>query len=197
MANPQPLSIPEALRRLRLFNEMSEKLQRRTFLNRAFSEGAGVTAHFEPGRFRVEKHGADEESTAAFLLTLRMFLQEKDGIELEQIERLYASLDLPEQQKQGVSDAMKTVNEFLDGPTEIALNGNAITNRMVLETYLYGDHAHANADKRVALQVWKSGPLSLILESQFEYVVGELLRCISWLANMNENAIRTLEVTIP
>ena len=191
------LSVTEAIERLRLFNEKAAKLSRLSFADKAFAENAGATLHYdsELKRARLEKRGADEESTDALALTLRLFLQPRDGIQFEQIERLYQQMALPEEDKYWVTENLKDLNAFLAsaGTPEIRVDGERITHRIVLETFLYGNLAHANEDKRKRLVIWKSLPVGLLLESTFEYIVGEVMRFIFWLARMNVEAIQVLE----
>ena len=188
-------SVAEAIQLLNRFNEKAELLSTFSFLKKAFAPGTGATLHFEPGRAWQEKRGADRESTAAFVLVLRLFLQPRDGIQLEQIKDLYQEMPLPENYKSLVAENLKTLNAFLDstGNPEFAINGEKITNRMVLETFLYGDLAHLNKDKVETYKRWRSGPAALLLESQFEYAVGVVTQFISGLAEMNVEAIQVLE----
>jgi len=195
MAQEPPLTVAEVIQRLRLFNERAERLSRFTFLQKAFAPGAGATLHVEPGRAWQEKRGADEESTAAFAAVFRLFLQARDGIQLEQMEALYRQMSVPEENQYWVTENLNGLREFLDRTTtpELAINGVRLTHRMILETFLYGDIAHVNPKKRETYEVWRSGPAAMLLESTFEYVAGEVAKFIFWLAKMNENAIRVLE----
>src|ERR1017187_3110684 len=142
---PHQIDVPEAVKRLRLFNDKAEKLRRSRFIQMAYGEGAGATLSFGEGQpGKVVKRGADEDATAAFVLTLRFFLQPRDRIQLEQIEQLYRDVPVPREDCQRVTEGLGVLNAFLDRPTALAIDGQAITNRMVLETFVYGDHAHAN-----------------------------------------------------
>jgi hypothetical protein len=79
----QAFETTEALRRLRLFNEKAEKLQRCSFIEKVFRPDHGVTIHFgEDLPLTVENQGADEEATDALSLTLRFFFNQRDGISL-------------------------------------------------------------------------------------------------------------------
>ena len=186
-------STQDALQRLRFFNEKAAELKRLSFIAKVSAEDAGFTAHFEPSQLQVEKRGADQESTAALVLTLRFFLQERDGIQLEQIEQLYQQIDVPAENRYWVSENLKDHQAFLDRPTGVSIDEKPITNRMLLETFIYGHFAHANADKRTEYEIWKSGPFGLILEGLFEYVVAEVMRYIFWLQAMNAETIKILE----
>jgi hypothetical protein len=73
MAKPE-IPTAEAQRRLLLFNEKAEKLQRSSFIAKVFHKDHGFTIHFGENKpLIVEKRGADEESTDALSLTLRFF----------------------------------------------------------------------------------------------------------------------------
>lgn len=194
MGTQHQVDVPEAVKRFRLFNDKAEKLRRSRFFRMAYGEGAGATLSIREGQpVKVVKRGADEDATAAFVLTLRFFLQPRDRIQLEQIEQLYRDVPVPDEDCQWVTENLGVLNAFLDRATEFAIDGQAITNRMVLDTFVYGDHAHANDDKRVEYQKWRSGPVNLILESRFECVLGHVLRFIFGLEQMNKTAISNLE----
>jgi hypothetical protein len=190
----------EALRRLRLFNEKSQELKEYSFINKALQPDAGVTVNFdfEKNTLEANRIGADKESRAAMCLVLRFFLQPRDRIELHQIAELYQHLPVPNEDRRLVSKNLTIVDEFLDRPTEVALNGIPITHRAVLETFLYGDQAHANPDKKAIFETWKEiGPIHAVLENFFEFAVCVVLRYAFWLAAMNKDAIKALEEDIP
>src|SRR5690242_2528128 len=108
MAKQTPVSVADGLRRLRLFNEKAERLRRTRFIKMTSAEGVGVRVSYRANEpLTVEKRGADEEATDALLLTLRFFLQPRDGIQLEQIEQLYRALPLPDEYKERVSTGLR------------------------------------------------------------------------------------------
>src|SRR5215469_14251446 len=84
-----------------------------------------------------------------------------------------SGLPVPEEDKNWVSENLKIVDVFLDRPTELALNGSPITYRAVLETLLYGEHAHANQDKR-------SVPRDVERDCAYLFGPRKLLRVHSW-----------------
>ena len=104
-------------------------------------------------------------------------------------------MPLPDEDKYWVAENLKGLNAFLEstGTPEIRVDSEKVTHRVILETFLYGDLAHANEDKRKTREIWRALPVGLLFESTFEYVVGELMRFIFWLARMNDEAIQFLE----
>jgi hypothetical protein len=192
----QSVDRDDALKRLKLFNAKADELKGYSFIGKALHEGAGVQVNFDCVNKTMEANrtGADNEARAAMCLVLRFFVQQRDGIELHQMAELYQRLPVPDEDRRWVSENLSLVDKFLDRPTELALNGNPITYRAVLETFLYGEHAHANPDKRAVLETWKEiAPIYSVLENFFEFTVGEVLKYVYWLASMNRDAIRTLE----
>ena len=193
-----PAGTTDALRRLRLFNEKAQELRSYSFIEKAFNEDAGVTINFDFERqtLKATRTGADNEARAAMCLVLRFFLQPKDKIELHQIANLYQELPIDDQDKHWVSENLKDLDTFLDetGNPSLALDNTPITHRTILETFLYGDQAHTNEDKRTVYLAWKEVPaVHAYLESTFEYTVGRTIRYIFWLARLNEETIKTLE----
>jgi hypothetical protein len=190
------LDSTEALKRLRLFNEKAQELQSYSFIDKALHRDTGVTFHFdcEKKTMEAKRAGADREARAAMCLVLRFFLQPRDNIELHQIAELYQRIPVEDEDRHWVCENLEILDAFLDRETELALNNKPITYRAVRDTFLYGDQAHANADKRIMLETWKEvGPIYTVLEHFFEYAVCETVRYILWLAAMNVDAIKALE----
>ncbi|HXB70976.1 MAG TPA: hypothetical protein VNY05_22265 [Candidatus Acidoferrales bacterium] len=190
----------EALKRLRLFNEKAQELRSYSFIEKALHKDAGVEIHFDAEKTTLEakRVGADNEARAAMCLVLRFFLQPRDGVELHQVADLYQTLPIKDEDKRLVCDNLKILDAFLDRKTEpeLALNNNPITYGEIIETFLYGEQAHTNSDKRAVLETWKEiRPVYIVLENFFEYAVCETLRYILWLSTMNVGAIRALEQT--
>jgi hypothetical protein len=186
----------EALRRLRLFNEKAKELQSYSFIGKALHQDSGVKLDFdfEKKTLEAKRVGADPEARAALCLVLRFFVQKRDQIELHQIAELYQNLPVTDEDKRWVSENLALLDGFLDGPTMLAINQEPITNRAVVETFLYGDRAHANEDKRSKFDEWKEvAPIYTVLENFFEYAVCRIAKYVVWLAAMNVDAIRTLE----
>jgi hypothetical protein len=193
-----PADSTDAIKRLRLFNEKAQELCSYSFIQKALHEDSGVTLNLTLKTLEAKRVGADKEARAAMCLVLRFFLQRRDRIELHQIAELYQELPVKDEDKYWVCENLKTLDNFLDRATELQLNNQPITHRAVLETFLYGDQAHVNDDKRIILETWKEiGPIYIVFENFFEYAVCETMRYISWLAEMNVEALRVLEQRIP
>jgi len=152
------LSISEKIQKLKLFNEKIEELRRRNFVKQIFGKDHAVTVNFKADApLNIEKRGADEESRAALALTLRFFVQVRDGIKLEQIAEIYDSIPELQEEARHARHAVQSLQAYLDSPTGFSLghigtdpaSGKGVyTNRRLFDAFLWGDMAHANEDKR-------------------------------------------------
>ena len=80
------LSTAEKIQRLNLFNYKLEVVRRGRFRTLVTRPDHGITIRFGSGApMEIEKRGADEDSTLALVTTLRFFVQDRDGITLEQM----------------------------------------------------------------------------------------------------------------
>jgi hypothetical protein len=144
------------------------------------------------GLLGVFRNAEDEEWQVAstldgFLVTFRMFVQPGDRIALYSLERDSQERDSqrqPKRQKpklldlaglspdwyEKVEQAYKLVDVALAvTPPNLMFNGEPITRRKVLETFLYGDNVHVNATKRETFNQWRHLP-DLFGELQLEFV---------------------------
>ena len=193
--NPRmPLSLPEKLQKLKLFNEKIETVMRGRFVPQVFRPDHGVTMNFQPEKpLTIEKRGADEEAILALATTLRFFVQDRDGISLSQIADIYQSLPVEEMAKKSARSAVENVDKYLDGGLGFAFNGEVTTNRRLFEVVMYGGLAHANDDKRIEYERWMKGPAAKFMQFFFEDIVAHMLQVIVSFQSMNERTIQMLE----
>ncbi len=116
------------------------------------------------------------------LVTFRLFVQPRDCIALYPLVR--DSQRQPLKQKpellklDGLSldwhEKVEQVYQLIDvalssAPPTLMYNGEPITRRKILETFLYGDTVHANAPERETFEQWQRLP-DLFGELQLEFV---------------------------
>jgi len=195
MPTQTQITVLDAIRRLRLFNEKVEKLERCSFVTKVFRPDHGVTIHFGTDQpLTITKVGADEEATDALVLTLRFFFQEKDDISLRQITELYQRLPIRDEDKGKVRMAFRNIEQFLDCDVGVVFEGLALTNRIIFETFLYGDLAHVADNKRPLYEAWvKAVPFSTLAMCWFEDIVAQVLSTVFALKRFNEQTITLLK----
>jgi hypothetical protein len=196
-----PTSLPDALDRLRFFNEKTEKLLRCSFVEKVFGKDRGITIHFgEDQKVVAERQGADEESTDALTLTLRFFFQERDNIAIydkpgskSQMLKFYESLPIPDDKKQRARETFVRFDQYLATTSHMSFMGRSLTNWNIVETVLYGDKAHANHDKRPIFQEWQeAAPFGTFVQSSYEEAVAEVIRFVDWCVSFNKELIGRL-----
>jgi hypothetical protein len=187
------LSMSEMLQKLKLFNEKLETVRKGRFVPQVFRPDHGVTINFDTEKpLTVVKRGADEDAILALAITLRFFVQKRDGISLWQIADIYESLPL-EVEKKSARSAVDSVDKYLDTPCGFDVNGEAMTNRRLFDVFMYGGLAHANSDKRLEYETWTKGPAAEILTFYFEGIVADMLQAIMSFRRMNERTIQMLQ----
>lgn len=168
---------------LELFVEKAERLAKYVRENDAHN-----SIVVNPGGLMgVFRNSEEEEWQVAstldgFLVTFRMFVQPGDRIALYSLER--DSQRQPKRQKpklldlvglspdwyQKVEQAYHLIDVFLaSAPEKLMYNGEPITRRKVLETFLYGDNVHVNDTHRETFNQWRRFP-DLFGELQLEFV---------------------------
>ena len=91
----------------------------------------------------------------AFLLTFRLFIQDRDGLSFRAIASLSARLPISEHLKQKIAEIREQVNHYLDGCSLVVIDGHTVSRRTLLETWMYGELAHLNPDRRATLRLWR------------------------------------------
>jgi hypothetical protein len=191
------LSTTEQIQRLKLFNEKIAIVRRGRFRGLVFRPDHGVSISFGSGApMDIEKRGADEDSTLALVTTLRFFVQERDGITLEQLADLYETLPVEERAKTSARGAANANNEYLERPCGFGLNGDSCTNREVFEIFMYGGLAHANEDKRPKYEERMRGTAAPIMQFIFEDIAASIFQRVESFYAMNERTIALLESTL-
>ena len=130
----------------------------------------------------------------ALATTLRFFVQDRDGISLEQIARLYQVLPVQERAKDSARHAVESLIRFLNAPTQLACNGQPITDRTIFEVFMYGSIAHANKDKKTIYDAWMQMPaVAGLVVFMFEGIIARMIRVILSFRAMNERTIQVLQ----
>jgi len=121
----------------------------------------------------IFRHTEGEEWQVAstldgFLVTFRMFVQPRDRIALYPLARDSQRQPIPQKPElldlpglsldwhEKVEQAYKLVDDFLAiAPPYLIYNGESITRRKILETFLYGDNVHVNDPERDTFNEWR------------------------------------------
>jgi len=182
---------------LKLFNEKAFKLQQSTFLQSIIADPPGLKLSGEKKRdgsfsMSAEALGPTQDSTEAFVLTFRFFIQDNEVTSLHNMARLYERSSLPQELRDRFHSARAAINDLLDRPNliNISHNGETPTNRSVLNVFVYGGLAHANPEAYRLYKDWMSfPPAAVFFRTCFTSLLSYLLEAIVFIAKLNEEAI--------
>ena len=153
------MDLASVIQRLQLFNEMATKLERKGFVEKMLESGVQFTFEFSPNRWgikgKIERYGPNEDEIDAFLLTLRFFVQDKDGISIRKIAEYY-NRHLPIQSflVQKINDLRAYWHEYMSEKSSVTMDGEDITRSKLFDVFLWGGFAHPNPAKKAIYDEW-------------------------------------------
>lgn len=153
-----PVWNQDYIKTLYRFNEKTEKLHSSGFIEQIKAGNSGIKIVAKQGEPLMLDIKSPGEYTEAFVLTLRMFMQNNDTISIGNMSELYERLPISEDKKGTFRKLRRQLNSFLDSPSMIQLNKKQFTNRELLDIMLYGDLAHINPEKRALLEQMQAFP---------------------------------------
>jgi hypothetical protein len=183
------------IRTLELFNEKADKLESGRFMaglraNREFGVSVSWT---KGGPLVITRNGPDEDAIDAFVLTFRFFIQDNEKTSLRNIGKLYRSLPITQNKKDDVDKLRTQLNAFLDADSHIVFGDDILTNRTVLETFVYGGLAHANRRKKSVFDEWMKSMLREPLTSEFAFILLAVAAVIIYIKRLNKETIGELK----
>ena len=181
---------------LRLFNEKAERALSTRFVQGLMEKKKlACTIRYDADKgLETEVDGPDQEEVEALVLTLRFFMQDRDGISVRSLERVYARAELRPDLEQQCRKARENLNRIWGERIPLRLNDQTITRWELLEVFVYGDLAHANPEKRRRLENWKAGlgPMFKMLEFEFRTTLVGFLDVVAGIRSLNEKALARL-----
>ena len=190
-------SCARAIDILELYNAKATELNSSSFVAH-MRMGGTSTFTFASAPFRVVRSGGPtSETVKAFLLTFRLFLLQRDQLSFAKIRALYGTLPVRGETTARVVAICDEVERYLNGPSVFDFHGEKPTRRVFLETWLYGEIAHLNAEKRAKLKVWGIEPdVQPFIDHEFEGVVVALLQAVFWIRQENLVALAGLRTLV-
>jgi hypothetical protein len=188
----------EIAKALRLFNEKAEKLKRLSFLEQIRHPDSGITISMQrvdEKSFNVkqERRGPAEEAIDAFVLTFRYFIQDNEMTSFRKMQKHYDDAPIDPSLQQKFTQLRKEVNEYLDGETNINSDGEILTRRKIMDTFVYGGLSHANEEKRRLWKTWMGNPFAAVMyENEFVVALSDIHVAIEMIRQMNEEALKRL-----
>jgi hypothetical protein len=189
-----PENSEEARRILGLFTTKAEKLNGLQFLT-ALRSGKG--SYKMQGRIGapVEVTGdfATVDEVDAFVLTLRLFIQDNEPISLRRIGQLYQ--DTPElaQVAERVAELRAKMNKFLDADSPVVWQKQQLPRRRILDVFFYGGLAHTHLEKTQEFARWMEHEyMAMPFQAEFYDIVAAITQTIFWIRQVNLDGLELL-----
>jgi hypothetical protein len=191
--------IADAQRRLRLFNDKAAHLNKSRFLAAVRSGKTTYRWLSRPGPgMHAERNLPHQEEIEAFVLTLRMFVQDRDGISVRAMAALYERLPVPQALIEEVRQIRTDLNGFLDGLSPFVLQGESLTRRRIMDTMLYGGLTHVDPSKQAEYERWRADQLLFTaIEAEFVDIICEVTQAVFWIRQANLRALEHLAQESP
>jgi hypothetical protein len=178
-------------RRLKLFNEKADDVERYAFVKALYDQQTGVIATGGAHGMEAVMVGPDDEAVDAFLLTIRLFCQDRDGISIRALAEIYGRDTIPQDLSDEFRRVRKALNDRLDSNPTLAfeIDGVVINRRRLFEVFLYGGRAHVERDKRRVYETWREFPIFPFMTNEFVVTLGEFFNCVRWIRDINRRLL--------
>lgn len=138
----------------------------------------------------TEIYRPDDEAIDAFILTYRFFTMDNEKTSFRSIAKNIDSMDVSQKWKDSFTSARTNLNLYLDTMYGIfVIHGieNKISNRDLVDIFLYGGLAHANQPKMVErFELLRNTPMFDLLQIIFIGVLGNVLQYIKYIAHISK-----------
>lgn len=176
----------DALSTLDYFDAKISRLEELSFTKFVTSASLVTPPLNEDALEYLRRETPDDESIDAFILTMRLFIQNNEPISIANIDALLQSLPIPEEIKELSRNARADLNALLDSYTPLGLKGERLTYRRVFDVFFYGWLAHgSNEQKRAEYLAWRSEPRTYgWTKVLFLMTLSDKLEYLFWLRNL-------------
>lgn len=176
--------------RFELFNQKVGKLENLSFAKRI--AGSKFRLRGEKGKpFVVERTGPRGEQFDAFILTLRLFMQDNDGISIRKIKKCYDSLPLSTEIINQFNSSREEFNKYLDSKSSLDYNDKNFTNREILEIMIYGEYSHLNK-REIYNRVMNFAFFGDLFNNEFIHITGNFLNFLKYIRELNLKAMKEI-----
>ena len=106
----------------------------------------------------------------------------------------YEKILVSDEIKLKFKEAYKYINDLLDSKSFFNIDGVILTNRHILDTFIYGGLSHANDNKKKEYDLWMLNPFTnQYLTNEFVYIIANILKVIFFIRDLNNGIIEELK----
>ena len=178
----------EIIERLELFNGKVEELGNSSFISNWDSKSIfwnTITSNL-PTKFLLP----NDEQTKAFILTLRFFMQDNEPISLRNISKIYSSELIEKEFQEEFDQKRKILNTYLN----LDFRSNGITNRDILEAFIYGNYAHSDQKDKYS-ELVKTDIKHRLNAGSFYSIANSFFTTLQQFQKLNKKVLRNLRAT--
>ncbi|NBB81178.1 MAG: hypothetical protein GVY36_17355 [Verrucomicrobia bacterium] len=136
----------------------------------------------------------DDDDRDAFLLTLRLLIQNNDLISIANVTRIIDSLPLSEKITDPWTHNRTELNNYLDSNPFFTAFGEPKSYRELIDTLIYGEWSHLDPKYRPAVEKWLGDEFVWSnMQTMFFMVMQNLVSCLSAFRVLAEMAIEQIE----
>ncbi|MGH8008834.1 MAG: hypothetical protein ACREQ3_17740 [Candidatus Binatia bacterium] len=193
------MDVEKELRALRLFLEAEARLWEYSYAQKIVNEPSGFNLSWDQDEgLSSTRSGPEGESIDAYVLTLRLFIQNNERVSIgnttKNVEALFAKGIITKEQHDAWMEAREHLNKFLDSDTYLSVNKTPLSNRHVLDTVVYGGYAHYDERKRRELDSWKKIPsLFDMVMNEFVNITGRMNYWLHGMRGLVEEVVAEIE----
>ena len=183
---------PEALETLLLFAEKADRLGELSLVDEVMKKLSGTAKWVDGEGWSDEYIGPNGESVEAFVLTLRLFIQDNERISLQNMSRLYKELPLGSSLSERFEQQRTELNGFLDTETNLSIVEGKLTYREIFDIFLYGSLAHTDPQKRRIFTDLRSGAWFGLFQLHFAECLRAFVLALHSMRPINAAAVEQL-----
>jgi hypothetical protein len=181
---------PEQIQTLELCNERVARLERKE-LARRVTENPSYTLNFMEMLRREwpALDGVTEEAVDAFVLNLRLLIQNTDGISIRCLwDKVYSGPNVPVSLRDAFADARQDWSDYraADSVFLHPVTAQKLSQGELFDILTYGMLAHVNSDKvELARVLTRQGAVSAIMASWYMSALRVLLQTLRTIRDLN------------
>jgi|AntRauTorckE6833_2_1112554.scaffolds.fasta_scaffold01380_15 hypothetical protein len=175
---------------LTLFNERVARLNRSKLAERMKNTSYVLSFdRFTNGEW-ICADGVDEDTVDAFILNVRLLIQDNDGFSIKCLaENIYSKSAVPDDLRGRFQNARKKWQEHAEAISlfKHPCREGSFSNRELFDVLMYGGLAHANRDKvDLFFRLTRSGAISALVFYHFLKSLQLMHEVVNTIADVNE-----------
>ncbi len=186
----------DAIRAIRLFIAKADKLESLEFVKLTREGKRGVVMWpYQPNR-PLERAGPGPEAIDAFVLTFRFFIQNNEPVSFGNLPAVYEAVGANAEERLRIAKVRTVLNGYLDGESSLKIHERPVTERHVLDVFMWGGLAHSHHEHTATFERWQSSPMFLALENHFTTILETVMDLILWVREYHKGVLARLEIDV-